>query len=89
VGLELGPLSLVSTVEELLGRNSSGSGLESQEYGCGDPLCSPRDTPLSSNVGTNFADKRSLWLGIVHLRTEATEFVCFGVHCSNGQTFQV
>jgi hypothetical protein len=28
VGLERGPLSLMSTPEELLGRNSSGSGLE-------------------------------------------------------------
>jgi hypothetical protein len=33
VGLELGPLSLVSTIEELLERKSSGSGLERQEYG--------------------------------------------------------
>jgi hypothetical protein len=33
VGLERGPLSLVSTTEELLGRISSGSGLESREYG--------------------------------------------------------
>jgi hypothetical protein len=32
VGLERGPLSLVSTTEELLGRKSSGSGLESREY---------------------------------------------------------
>jgi hypothetical protein len=32
VGLELGPLSLVSTLEELLGRNSSGSGPENREY---------------------------------------------------------
>jgi hypothetical protein len=32
VGIEQGPFSLVSTVEELLGRNSSGSGLESREY---------------------------------------------------------
>jgi hypothetical protein len=30
VGLEWDPLSLVSTTEELLGRNSSGSGLESR-----------------------------------------------------------
>jgi hypothetical protein len=29
-GLEWGPLGLVSTTEELLGRNSSGSGLESR-----------------------------------------------------------
>jgi hypothetical protein len=32
VGLERGPLSLVSTTEELLGRKSSGSGLEIREY---------------------------------------------------------
>jgi hypothetical protein len=38
VGLERGPLSLVSTIEELLGRNISGSGLESLEYGCRDLL---------------------------------------------------
>jgi hypothetical protein len=41
VGLELGPLSLVrlvSTTEELLGRNISGSGLENREYGRVDPL---------------------------------------------------
>jgi hypothetical protein len=35
VGLERDALSLVSTTEELLGRKSSGSGLESQEYGVG------------------------------------------------------
>jgi hypothetical protein len=33
VGLEQGPLSLVSTTEELLGRKSTGSGLERREYG--------------------------------------------------------
>jgi hypothetical protein len=44
VGLKRGPLSLVSTTEELLGRNSSGSGLESREYGSGNPLSWPRDT---------------------------------------------
>jgi hypothetical protein len=37
VGLERGPLSLVSTTEELLGKNSSGSGLENREYGRRDP----------------------------------------------------
>jgi hypothetical protein len=37
VGLERGPLSLVSAIELLLGRKSSGSGLESREYGRGDP----------------------------------------------------
>jgi hypothetical protein len=38
VGLERGPLSLVSTIEELLGRNSNGSGVENREYGRWDPL---------------------------------------------------
>jgi hypothetical protein len=37
VGLEQGPLSLVSTIEQLLGRKNSGSGLESREYGLRDP----------------------------------------------------
>jgi hypothetical protein len=38
LGLERGLLSFMSTTEELLGRNSSGSGLEIREYGSGDPL---------------------------------------------------
>jgi hypothetical protein len=38
VGLERGPLSLMSTTEELLGRKSSGFGLESRENRCGDLL---------------------------------------------------
>jgi hypothetical protein len=33
MGLERGPLSLVGTTEELLGRKSSGSGLEIRDYG--------------------------------------------------------
>jgi hypothetical protein len=33
LGQERDPLSLVSTTEELLGRNSRGSGLEYREYG--------------------------------------------------------
>jgi hypothetical protein len=35
VGLELGPFSIVCTIEELLGRKSNGSGLEIREYGGG------------------------------------------------------
>jgi hypothetical protein len=62
VGLERGPLSLVSTVEELLGRKSSGSGLETREYGRRDPLCWLCDSPLPEKVETNFVGKRR-WLG--------------------------
>jgi hypothetical protein len=37
VGLERGPLSLVTTTEEQLGRNGSGSSVEIQENGRSDP----------------------------------------------------
>jgi hypothetical protein len=81
VGLERGPLSLVSTTEELLERKSScsgleneitavgdppsllerkssGSGLENEITAVGDPPRRLRDSPLSAEVGTNFADNR-------------------------------
>jgi hypothetical protein len=38
VGLERGPLNHVSTIEELLRRESSGFGLEIREYGRKNPL---------------------------------------------------
>jgi hypothetical protein len=40
MGFEQGPLSLVSTTEELLGRKSSDSGLEIRDYGRRDPSLS-------------------------------------------------
>jgi hypothetical protein len=39
MGLERGPVSLVSTIEELLERTIRGSGLEIREYALGDCLC--------------------------------------------------
>jgi hypothetical protein len=58
MGLERGPLSVVSTTEELFGRIITGSGLENREYDRRDPLRWPRDTPLSAKVDTNYAGKR-------------------------------
>jgi hypothetical protein len=57
VGQERGPLSLMSTTEELLERKSSGSGLETENTVVG---ISHADhmAHSSANVGTNFADKR-------------------------------
>jgi hypothetical protein len=75
VGLERGPLSLVSTTEELLGRNSSGSGLESREYGHEDPLRLPRDTVYLQNLALTSPTSGSRSVGIVHSRTKAMEFV--------------
>jgi hypothetical protein len=57
VGLEQGLLGLVSTIEELLERKCSGSGLGGQEYGRRDLSRWPRGTPLTAKVGTNFTDK--------------------------------
>jgi hypothetical protein len=62
VDLERGPLSLVSTIEALLGRKSSGSGLN-REYGRRDPS---RKT---------FTLTFGLSVGIVRSRTKATEFI--------------
>jgi hypothetical protein len=64
VGLERGPLSLVSTTEELLERKSSGSsGLENREYGSRDPSRCARGTiypPLRTTVYTDFVHRRKL-----------------------------
>jgi hypothetical protein len=79
VGLERGPLSLVSTIEELLGRNSSGSGLENREYSRGDQLSWPRDTLYPHKMALTTPTSGSRSVGIVRLRTKATEFVCLFV----------
>jgi hypothetical protein len=68
------PVSLVSTTEELLGRNSSGSGLESREYGRRDPSrCHVAPSIRKMLVLTSLTSSgRSV--GIVRLRTEVMEF---------------
>jgi hypothetical protein len=77
MGLERGPLSFVSTIEELLGRNSSGSSLENREYGRGDPLRWPRDNVCSQKLALTSPTCGGRSVAIVRLRTKATEFVLF------------
>jgi hypothetical protein len=76
VGLERGPLGLLSTIEELLGRKSSGSGLEGREYGHRDLLCWPRDTLYPEKLALTSLTSGVRSVGIVCWRTNATEFVC-------------
>jgi hypothetical protein len=57
VGLERGPLSIVRTTEELLGRNSSGLGLGTEITAVRDPPLTTRHLSIPK-VGTNFTDKR-------------------------------
>jgi hypothetical protein len=66
MGQERGPLSFVSTIEELFWRKSSGFGLESREYGRRDPLCWPRTTLHPQKIGTNFTDKQRSLAGWGH-----------------------
>jgi hypothetical protein len=73
VGLERGPLSLVSTIEELLGINSSGSVLEN--HGRGDPLPWPRDTLYPQKLALTSPTSGGLSVVIARLRTKATEFL--------------
>jgi hypothetical protein len=87
VGLERGPLSLVSTTEELLGRKSSRSGLETGDYGRWDLRRWPRDTPLyPRKLALTSPTSGGRSVGIVHSRTKATELLLLldGSHsCSN------
>jgi hypothetical protein len=57
VGLERGPLSLVSATEELLERNSNSSGLEIENTAVGIRHAN-HVAPSIKKVGNNFADKR-------------------------------
>jgi hypothetical protein len=78
VGLERGPFSLVRIIEELLEWKSSGSEIN----GRGKSLRWPRATlyPLKLALSSPTSGGRSV--GVVCLRTKATEFVCYEADCS-------
>jgi hypothetical protein len=74
VGLEWGPPSFVSTIEELLGRKSSSSGLEIREYDRRDPSRWPRVTLYLQKLALTLPTIGGRSVGIVRSRTQATEF---------------
>jgi hypothetical protein len=75
VGLEWGPLSLVSTTVELLGRKISGFGLEIQEYGSRDPSRLPCGNLNAQNLALTSPTNGSHLVGIVRSRTKAMELL--------------
>jgi hypothetical protein len=77
VGLERGPLSLVSTTEELLGRKSSCSGLESREYGRRDPSRWPRGSLYPQKLALTSPTSGGRTVARIHSRTHDMELFCF------------
>jgi hypothetical protein len=75
VGLECGPLSLVSTIEELLERKCSGSGLETWEFGHRDPSRWPHGTLSQQKLALTSPPSGGRSVGIVSTQTQATEFL--------------
>jgi hypothetical protein len=73
VGLERGPLSLVSTIEELPETKSIVSGLDIREYGCGDSSRWPRGTLYPQKLAVTSPTSGGHSVGIVRSWTQATE----------------
>jgi hypothetical protein len=74
VGLERGPLRLVTTIEELLETKSSGSGLEIREYGRRDPSRWPRGSLYLQKLALTSPTSGGRSVGIVRSRTQVMEF---------------
>jgi hypothetical protein len=81
VGLERGPLSLVSTTEELLGRKGRGSGLENRDYGLGIRHVDHVAPCIRNKFELSSPTSGGRSVGIVLSRTQAMEFVLFCFVC--------
>jgi hypothetical protein len=70
--MERGPLILLNTIEELLEKKSSGSGLENRDYGRRDPPRWPRDTFYPQKLILTSPASGALSVGIARSWTKAT-----------------
>jgi hypothetical protein len=75
VGLERGPFSLVSAIEELLERKSSDSGVERREYGRRDPLRWSHDSLYPQKLALTSPTSSGRSVGIVRRGLRARSFV--------------
>jgi hypothetical protein len=73
-GSGTGALSLVSAIEQLLGRKSSGSDLETREYDRRDPSRKPRGTLYPQKLALTSPTSCGRLVGIVRSQIQATEF---------------
>jgi hypothetical protein len=76
MGLERGPLRLVSTTEELLGSNSSGSGIETENTALGIRHADHMAPSIRRKLTLNSLTSGGRLVGIVRLWTDATKFLC-------------
>jgi hypothetical protein len=75
VGLERGPLSLVSTTKEVPERKSKGCGLESRDYGLGIHR-SDHTTPIyPQKLALTSSTSGGRSVGIARSRTKATDLL--------------
>jgi hypothetical protein len=74
VGLERDALSLMSTIEELVDRKSSGSGLEERDYVRRDPQRWPSGTLYPQKLALTSQTRGGRSIGIVRSWNNATEF---------------
>jgi hypothetical protein len=74
MSLDRGPLSLVSKIEKLLERKSSGSGLESENTAVGDPSHWPHCTLYPEKLALTLPTSGGRSVSIFRSRTQVTEF---------------
>jgi hypothetical protein len=78
VGLERGPLSLVSTTEELLERKSSGSDQQNRDYGRRESAALTMGHPSSyKKLALTSPTSGGRSVGIVRSRTKPTELLVY------------